>query len=402
LSHSPRTLRRLYVGLVAAAAVALAGWQAWAAWRAGRLWDQARASIDEGRWDEAGPLLDRLAWYRPDDPEVIRLRVRAALREGDVETAIRLLARVPDAAPDAAQAHLERARFLMQRFRLREAEADLRHALRLDPALLPARMHLITIYGAERRGKDFDRELWAMLSHGGETIDVLRLLAQSGPAIPKGTITATADEGVILRGCLEADRDDPHVRPALARFLRERGEIDAALALLAPWLRDHPEDLDSSNERLACLIDAGELETARPEFEAPTAAALKSARFQRLRGDWLSLAGRTGEALAAYREATRLAPQDAEILYRLGEALRVAGHVEEADAAFGSLERLNELKALVGTISDARPDPGDLVRAGRLCAELGRAREARAWLKEAIRVDPENAEARRRLAEAGP
>jgi tetratricopeptide (TPR) repeat protein len=404
MAQSPRSPRerriigRALAALAVGCGLAYGSWAAWSAWRCSALRARAEDALGHSRWARAEADLARLAWYRPRDPEVIRLRLRAALGRGDREAMIRLLADVPDSDPGAADARLTRSRFLMQAFRLREAEADLRSALRLQPGLLEARMQLITICGILRRADDFDREAWALYENGGHSLEALRLLAQSGPAIPYGMLKSHVDEGLILEGCLAADPADPHVRPALARFYRERGRVEEARRLLEPWLREHPDDRAAADEWLACALEVGDLDPVRAEFEHPSESARGSATYWLLRAEWHHQQGQADRAVECCREAVRLRPQNAEAHFRLGQALRAAGHPDEAAEALGRSEKLADLKAVVGRIPERAPDPALLLRAGTLCAELARKREAHAWLSLAIRHDPRNDEARKALA----
>ncbi len=389
-----RTFGRVALMLVVACTLGYGGWRLWVVRRGSILHARAESAIQEARWGEAHALLDRLAWYWPEDPEVLRLRIVTASGRGDRETMLRLLAALPADAPDAAGARLSLARFLMQAFRLREAEKALRDALRIDPDRIDAHRQLITIYGIERRADDFERQLWELSKHGGQPLEVLRMLGQSAPAIPHGSIQDTVDEGLILEGCLKADPSDPNVRPALARFYRERGRIDDARRLLEPWLRSHPDDPAAINEWLACALEEGDVELARPRFERPSEAVRGSSDYWRLHGAWFHQQGQDASALDSYRRAVHLDPDDAEAQQRLGLALRAAGRTDEAEAALTRVDRLNTLKALVGQIPDRQPDPKLILRAGRLCDDLGRDREARAWYALVIRLDPKNDEAR--------
>ena len=88
-------------------------------------------------------------------------------------------------------------------------------------------------------------------------------------------------------------------------------------------------------------------------------------------------------------------PRSSDAYYRLGLALREAG--PEADRCLEVSQKARDLKEFVASISDRSRDPGQLVRAGRLCAELGRYREARAWFTVASVANPRNAEARAAL-----
>ena len=57
-------------------------------------------------------------------------------------------------------------------------------------------------------------------------------------------------------------------------------------------------------------------------------------------------------------------------------------------------QKARALKEAVAQVPDKSRDPAQFVHLGRLLAEIGRDREARAWFSLALRVDPDHAEAR--------
>src|SRR5712691_11787459 len=124
----------------------------------------------------------------------------------------------------------------------------------------------------------------------------------------------------------------------------------------------------------ACLLLPVLLLGAQLSAQAPSASQLPAAtappdarRAQKAaeRGDKAQAAGRLPEALAAYQEAARFAPQDAAIVER-GAALRsklVRGYVEaaERDALAGHLDQATEEMGAA-----LRIDPGNTMVAERL------------------------------------
>src|SRR5262249_4972110 len=120
-------------------------------------------------------------------------------------------------------------------------------------------------------------------------------------------------------------------------------------------------------------------------------------RYWLLRGEWAQLCRRSPEALSCFRTAVGLDPRSPEVRYRLGRALRAAGLETEAAAEMEISRRAQELKDIVAQIPDTTRNPALLARAGRLCALIGRDREARGWLALALRVDPAHTEARAAL-----
>lgn len=371
------------------------GWKGWKAWRSADLRSRLRAAVVGSDQAQIAKLLKRLAWYIPDDRAVLNMQVQNALQRSEPVEAARLLARVPSSAPDVAEIRLQQARLLIQAFRPREAEAALRDCLDLDPGNDPARMTLIAIFALQHRARDYDDEAWRLFDQGSEPIKALRFLAQAAPVIPPDTFTRTADLGDVLRQCLSADPNDLYTRLALCRFERERGAIAEARGLVEPCLKVPEIYPDASIEWALCLLDEGDLDGLRPYFDQPSASVRNLGSFRFLRGEWFRRQGLTAQSVDDYREAIRLDPRSADAYYRLGLALRdnVAGASRYLDVA----KKARELKDAVTDVSDRSRDPLQLAHVGRLCAEIGRVREARAWFSLALKYDPNQAAIRKDL-----
>jgi tetratricopeptide (TPR) repeat protein len=392
---------RAWAAILVAGLLALGGWLGWDAYWSGALWRAARAAARAGAWDRVEEVLARRAWYRPADPDAIQLRVEAALRRGDRETAARALASVPESSDLAESAYLMRGRLLKELYRPAEAVAALHACLRLNPEQVEAHRELIIIFGIERRAREQEAQLWELHDRAGAAIEALRLLAQSTVSIPPGALAKNADEGSVLRRCLESNPQDPCLPAPLAYFLRNRGRVTEARALLEPWLREARGGVDLRLEDLACLVDEGDLESARPWFERPSEPLQAHGRYWLLQGDWLSMQDRPRQALESYRQAVRRDPRNPDARYRLAQALRAAGLVHEADEMLAFHQRLQRLREVAAQVSETAPDAGRLAEAARLCHELGRDREARAWYAAVLRVAPSHGEARRFLAGTG-
>jgi len=387
------SLRTWLIAIALIVVLTAGGWKGWTAWRSADLRSRLRTAVVGSDQAQIARLLKRLAWYIPDDRAILNMQVQNALQHGDPVEAARLLARVPSSASDAAEIRLQQARLLIQAFRPREAEAVLRECLNLDPGNDPARMTLIAIFALQHRARDYDDEAWRLFDQGGEPIKALRFLAQAAPVIPPDTFTRTADLGDVLRDCLAADPDDLYTRLALCRFERERGAIAEALELVEPCLKVPAIYPDASIEWALCLLDEGDLDGLRSYFDQPSASVRNLGSFRFLRGEWLRRQGLIAQSVDDYREAIRLDPRSADAYYRLGLALR--DQVAEASRYLDVAKKARELKNAVTDVSDRSRDPLQLAHIGRLCAEIGRVREARAWLSLALKYDPNRASIRK-------
>jgi tetratricopeptide (TPR) repeat protein len=371
------------------------GFRNWSQGRADRLWEEASRSARVGRWDHVEASLRAFAWHRPDDAPALRLRAFAAQKRGRPAEALGHLAAIPDDSPMGAAKRLQRGQVFIEMLRLRDAEAELRACLRLNPDADEAQRQLLLILGVQRRWRDYRSLLWKVHATPSRSILALLLLAPYYPPSSPSVLHPTGeDDEVILRRWIAADPGDPCVRPTLAETYRLRGRFDEALAVLEPWLRDHPEDVAARAEWVTTRLNLGERDAVSHWLDPIAGPARAESRFWRLRGEWLEQQNRDREAADAYREAVRIEPGDLEARFLLARCLRGLSLNMEADAEFSAIRRVGELKTLARRIS-ADPQRPDLwLAVGTLCAKLGRDREARAWFAQVLRVRPGTPEAR--------
>jgi tetratricopeptide (TPR) repeat protein len=390
-------LRRVALVIGGLAVVVLVALLLLREFRRARLWASSEQAARAGRWEDAERDLARMAWYAPLDREALSLRARAAMERGDRELAAECLGRIPPSAPDAAAARLTQGRLLQELFRVGAAETAYRKALAIDQKLNEARRALIGLLGIQRRTAEQEAEIWSWHDRAGpsERLEALRLLAEGVAVIPPETLARNVDEGAVLERCIESEPGNAYTIAALAAFRRQRGDIQGARALvelpttmnvsgqpvsIQEWIRpSNWSPLD--DEWIACQIDEGRYDEVRPFCETPPPdCPPNSTAFRyRLSGDWMMAQNRFDEAVNRYREALRREPRDPSHHYRLGQALRAAGQDAEAVRELEAFTTAQELKAVVGRISDQAPEPELLAKAAELCRVLGRQREANAW-----------------------
>lgn len=359
-----------------------AGVLAWRTYLMTMLGQTAAYAAREGNWGAVERSLDQLSGYRRLSLQDRRLRITAARRRNDVATLARLLGEQGGSDAEIAAARLEQGGLLLDMGRLREAEEAFRLAASSSPASYAPRKALIGILGLERRTADQEEALWNLFKHSlarpEARVEALCLLGRGGPVIPGETLRPGEDEGAALDRALRAEPENAHARAALAYFLRNRGRLDEARAILEPWFREHGDAPPVGDEYLALLLDEGNLEEAGRILDR-TEDRPASARRSLLRGVWEASRGRSAEAVNAFRAAIRDDPRDPEPHHRLAQALRSAGHADESDRERAWVEAAQALRQIVGRMDYASPDPAAVARAGELCRTMGRISEADAW-----------------------
>lgn len=359
-----------------------------------RLEGRLRQSVAQKNWSAAAQSAAALAWYRPGDVSLIFQRAELAEKTGDLAASAEILAQVPADSQRAADAFETRGLMLSQLFRFDAAEAAYRQTLQINPRRLEARRGLVGLLGIQRRSADQLAQLWAWQQSGVAVVEALRLMAQSVVVIPPGTLARTLDEGVVLEKALAAEPASPHLRPALARFYRNRGEVPKALALLEIWANQHPADTSAGLERLGCLVESGDVDKAADLIEKAPQAWLQQAEFWLASGDNHRNQGDWAKARQAYLKAIELDPRAPEAHYRLADCLRAMNQPAEAAAMLARHDAIKKLAELAAAVDMETPDPAAMMKVARASRDLNRPAEAAAWATEVLKIQRDNAEAR--------
>jgi len=159
---------------------------------------------------------------------------------------------------------------------------------------------------------------------------------------------------------------DPDARAARARVALDRGDENAAEALLAEGPADHPG--------LARL--RGRMAFARHDLDA---------------------------ALSHFRVAYATDPEDRDTLFFIGHCLRLMGDDKAAKPFLDAARDQDSLNTLIQRAASHkdRKDPKLPLQLGAACEALHRFPEARAWYKLAIARDPLDLEAQHALYRIG-
>jgi tetratricopeptide (TPR) repeat protein len=358
------------------------------------LWRVAEGAFLAGRWDLARSSLARLERLRPRTALDLMLEAQLAIAERNSEQAFAALSKIPDDHSIAPQAHLLAGRLWRQEHRLRNAEAEFRRALKLQPGLIEAHKELIYILGIQSRRREVDAEFRDLarltrLTHHDLFTWALTHFTHWNPDI-------VAD----LDSFIAADPEDRLSRLAVVELLLERpgDEVDSYIERILKPLPD--SDPDALALRITFAFNRGRYDEAERLIAG---APERHPRLARIRGEMALRRHDIDGAIRHFKQALSDEPYDRVSPMQLAQALRLKGDKAAADAYLAGVQRLNKVYNQIVKVRN--PSQGnaisDLAELGKSCEEAGLLEEARGWFTLAISVNPLDAEAQRSLARLG-
>lgn len=235
----------------------------------------------------------------------------------------------------------------------------------------------------------------------------------------KGLREEAADR---YREALRLKPDVPHAHNNLAALLAQEGRVREAEAQYRTAWGLNPNNYVASHELARLLAQQGRLGEAETFFGEAVRAKpdLVAARYDLAL--LLARTGRLGESIDHFRIVLTLDPSHTDTRFNLAVSLEEAGRLAEAAAEYRAVlalapahvNALNNLGSYLGSTGDlvgatalfargVAVRPGDVrlrVNLGKALALQGRHAESMIHYREALRLDPEDASARRGLAEA--
>jgi tetratricopeptide (TPR) repeat protein len=360
------------------------------------LRELVQADLEAGHFDRAAALLGRLDGLGPPTGEDWMLRARVAIARGRTDEALAALARVPDDHPNATEARFRRGQLELRRGRTRAAEAAFLHALRLYPQLVQARRELVYIYGMQLRRAELGAQFRALAE-----LEPLSFQDTFVWCLTRGCTWDPAETVETLGRFVRADPDDRWSRLGLVEALRQLGRFGEAERVLSALPASDP---DARAIRVRLALDRGDVAAAETLLaEGPA----DHPGLALLRGRTALLHHDAPTAVRHLRAAFAGAPDDRDVQFYLGQALRLAGDAEAAEPLLQAARKQDDLAALVGRAGSerARADPKLPLRLGAACEAARRLPEAIAWYELALSRDPLDREARSalsRLKRPGP
>lgn len=368
-----------------------------------RLYGTARAWANRHRDDLALQAIDKALLIAPDDPRLLAELLRIQLRLGQAQKAQSTLARMKTAAPDALLTRqvddeyrvAVSGRQEMATIRLLSRSGQSEEAARRLVALFPS--------GAPSGalGAEYYQMIAATPARRNEALDALHRRVAADPddvdaaltlarLLNAGDATRAEANRIAWKLATRTDTDRNAALDVWRHVLQSAGADAAYLPALRAYLVLVPDDTEFKDR--ADLLDA-RIEAQKKLERDPDYIAQQRGLAALARGDLAA-----AEPLLARAAAAR--PGDAEAVGGLGLVRMRAGQRDEARALFeraatlgadnrGKWQSLARTAQFWGTLAHARDAAG-----------AGRPADAERYAREALAMQPGNADAQLMLADA--
>jgi tetratricopeptide (TPR) repeat protein len=310
----------------------------------------ARLYLDRDRPADAIPLLRRIVMEQPQYAEGSLLLAEAQEASGSPDAAVTTLTALLDDQPQFFRGQVQLAELYDRQRKWAESAAAWAAVQKLNP----------------RNTEVSARRATALLNAG-----------------------RAGDARDVLRDALKIAPTDVRLSFMLAQAQRDTGDLEGAEATARALHTAHPEDVRTAYLLAQMLEARGRyqeiVDLLKPEIARQRAAKTRPGQIALLmstQGLALLQLKRNDEALATFRDAIALAPDDTSVRFQFGAALDRAGRDADAEQAFRDLIAKDPL------------DANALNYLGYMLAERGGPAasldEAVTLIQRALTVEPDN------------
>jgi tetratricopeptide (TPR) repeat protein len=370
----------------------------------------------ESEWREAVRL-------RPDLTDAQRALATLEMRRGDLEALTQTAQQIISGAPQAPDGYLMRALAEMNRQKYSDAQQDLTKAMGLAPGNPVPYVQMGNLYQLQKQYLEAIKFYQQALDKDPSSTDALQgimnvYLVQKQPdqaiVAARAQITKSPNIGGFydllgtalfqnkrdLRGAedafhkaIEIDKNNSDALLKLGEVQAAQGSVNQALTLYQQSIKDHPRDI-------AFYILAGEMYESQSDWSNAKAMYQKALEIQpdnplasnNLAYVMLQQGGNVDVALAMAQTARRGMPDSSNAADTLGWAYFHKGVYQSAIDMFQESLRLNEKRG-------AADDPTVHYHLGLAYEKVNQPAQARQQLERALKINPNNSDARKALAE---
>ncbi|MFZ0420069.1 MAG: tetratricopeptide repeat protein, partial [Candidatus Sulfotelmatobacter sp.] len=370
----------------------------------------------ESEWRDAVRL-------RPDLTDAQRALATLEIRRGDLDALTQTAQQIIGGAPQAPDGYLMRALAEMNRQKYSDAQQDLTKAMGLAPASPAPYVQMGNLHQLQKQYLEAIKFYRQALDKDAASTDALQgimnvYLLQKQPdqaiAAAHAEIAKSPNTGgfydllgtalfqnkkdfsgaeAAFHKAIELDKNNSDALLKLGEVQAAQGSVSQALALYQQSIKDHPREI-------AFYILAGEMYESQSEWNNAKAMYQKALEIQpdnplasnNLAYVMLQQGGNVDVALAMAQTARRGMPDSSNAADTLGWAYFQKGVYQSAIDMFQESLRLNEKRG-------AADDPVVHYHLGLAYQKVNQPAQARQQLERALKINPNNSDARKALSE---
>lgn len=311
----------------------------------------AKFAAEEGRYDEALKLMDRVVASDPDNPVLLFERAMMLIDAGRVERALPELRRIAAMAPDFYDANRVLGRILLDRAgsdpqKLSEALTFLQAAYQANPDDLSTGMAVSQLLMAMERIDEAERVLATMVERAPDQRTLNYNYAQVLTRLGRAEESRQYLERTVLL--------DPTFGPAIMQLVelyQQSNDWLKAALVLEPLVGEDPMNLDLQRQQAFFFLRGGDARSARDRFRALVKADPNDTRSLFFYAEALNDLQEYAEAEQIFRRLLEKAPDDADLIASLGLSLSGQKKWDEAVAAFNRLLTLPNTPENLGALA---------------------------------------------------
>lgn len=339
----PKIMRAYRLLILILASVAIAQAQSFSS--APHDFMMARLAADEGDFDGALALIDKVLQSSPDDPVLLYERASILIDARKLERAESELRKLLRMYPQFYDGQRLMGRLLLDRSggdrqKIEEAMLHLRAALAARPDDLATGMTIAQILMGSDRAAEAERVMAGLVERFPDHRAVNYSYAQILTKLERG-----AESRIYLERVVAAD---PSYSPAVIQLVdiyQKESEWLRAAELLELLIEQDPANLEVQRQQAVFYLRAGESEKARVRLEELLRVDRSDDRTRFFLAEALNDMQEHGAAEEIYRSLLKEKPEGLDVLISLGLNLMAQRKFDEAAATFETLladSRIND------------------------------------------------------------
>jgi enediyne biosynthesis protein E4 len=362
-------------------------------------WEEIQHAASGEDWAQVDAKLGRWIVVHPGDDRARMMLAKLRLRERRWDGINAVLSPIAETSPLWLQAQLILGELAIRERRSAEAERIFRRAAKRNPAAVEPRQRLLYLFSLQQRTAEARGILWELYRIRDDPRILVDLVLEL--LVDQQDVRGLAPE---LAEFVARTPEDPFLRRAWGMGLLYQGRAPEALPHLeaaARLLVDDPVGRFALAECRILLSKSVEIDAVMGRMPEQSNDA---AQWWLLRGRVEETTGLLEQAVASFENAAALQEEGREAQFRLGQLLKRMGRNDRAkghlDLAVQIDERIKVVRREHQSLrKEGLPTDAKLFEhLGAICGEVGMARESRAWLEQSIKLEPDRADARARLA----